>query len=427
MNKRTIIASINNIANELDNLGRYDKANKLTKIMVKIAQEDPGQEDPGQDEPIKSSNPEVQKKLKELDTNTQQKIIENEKKIESSNSLEQLYNLREEFINNPPFDEITLQYYITDIDEKIALLERKDLLRFQQLISKPYFESNIKNFLAIGNQIENDESFRSLYEKTKQKIRSYYGNLKEKIQTRSTDRGNIPLLNSDTMKNKPDQLSSFVVKNLQYETNKIINPKSLGPLMQKYLEYSSEASNAAEVERETKLQFVKDTYKNVDSFDAFNLAMQLMDPKNINMRAHFQYYLQTNIVEELIDEYEELRNLCSTILENAKKYAQTGSEASFAKAYKSTVPFTEFPPLRTIYNLREYILENRNSLSKSLSDATKLYTAANDAYQKVQSVLKQSLQGKETNSWFKFPNYPEEIEESRNLYKPLYPGSTPPE
>jgi hypothetical protein len=38
MNKRTIIASLNDIANELDNTGLYNEANTITKIMTKIAQ-----------------------------------------------------------------------------------------------------------------------------------------------------------------------------------------------------------------------------------------------------------------------------------------------------------------------------------------------------------------------------------------------------
>ena len=38
MNKRQIIASLNKIANELDNTGSYNEAHTLTKIMSKIAQ-----------------------------------------------------------------------------------------------------------------------------------------------------------------------------------------------------------------------------------------------------------------------------------------------------------------------------------------------------------------------------------------------------
>ena len=40
MNKRQIIASLNNIANELDNSGLYKEANVLTNVMNRIAQED---------------------------------------------------------------------------------------------------------------------------------------------------------------------------------------------------------------------------------------------------------------------------------------------------------------------------------------------------------------------------------------------------
>ena len=40
MNKRTIMASLNKIANELDNNGLYTEANTVTKVMSKIAMDD---------------------------------------------------------------------------------------------------------------------------------------------------------------------------------------------------------------------------------------------------------------------------------------------------------------------------------------------------------------------------------------------------
>lgn len=41
MNKRQIVASLNSIANELDNNGLYQEANSLTNIMNRLAQEIP--------------------------------------------------------------------------------------------------------------------------------------------------------------------------------------------------------------------------------------------------------------------------------------------------------------------------------------------------------------------------------------------------
>jgi hypothetical protein len=40
MNKRQIIASLNNIANSLDNSGLFSEANTITKVMIKLAQEE---------------------------------------------------------------------------------------------------------------------------------------------------------------------------------------------------------------------------------------------------------------------------------------------------------------------------------------------------------------------------------------------------
>ena len=40
MNKRQIIASLNNIANSLEYSGLYSEANTITKVMVKLAEEE---------------------------------------------------------------------------------------------------------------------------------------------------------------------------------------------------------------------------------------------------------------------------------------------------------------------------------------------------------------------------------------------------
>ena len=40
MNKRQIIASLNNIANTLDNVGLYQESSAITNVMKKLAQED---------------------------------------------------------------------------------------------------------------------------------------------------------------------------------------------------------------------------------------------------------------------------------------------------------------------------------------------------------------------------------------------------
>ena len=39
MNSRQIVASLNQIANELDSLGKIAEANEITKVMVKISQQ----------------------------------------------------------------------------------------------------------------------------------------------------------------------------------------------------------------------------------------------------------------------------------------------------------------------------------------------------------------------------------------------------
>ena len=38
MNNKVIVASLSKIANELDSLGKFDEANEVTSVMVKVSQ-----------------------------------------------------------------------------------------------------------------------------------------------------------------------------------------------------------------------------------------------------------------------------------------------------------------------------------------------------------------------------------------------------
>jgi len=46
INKRKIISSLNNIANSLDNSGLFKEANTITKVMVKLAEEESNNNEP---------------------------------------------------------------------------------------------------------------------------------------------------------------------------------------------------------------------------------------------------------------------------------------------------------------------------------------------------------------------------------------------
>jgi ABC-type xylose transport system substrate-binding protein len=46
MNKRQIIASLNNIANTLDNSGLFKEATSITKVMIKLAEEESNNNEP---------------------------------------------------------------------------------------------------------------------------------------------------------------------------------------------------------------------------------------------------------------------------------------------------------------------------------------------------------------------------------------------
>ena len=436
MNKKIIIASLNKISNELDNIGNFVDANEVTKIMVKIAQEDPGQENEIFNDTLNES------------VKRNQKITEFQSKINTTTKLDELYNLKNQLLNNPSFGESDTQTLIDDINAKITDLEFDVLHKFEQMISKPYFESNIEKFKAMGQAIESNPEFKTLNKNTQQKIRSYYFNLDKKIQTRVQERENTPLLNSEAMKDRPDQISNFVIKNMQYEINKILNKKTFQPIMQDYLSNFLESETLSESEfqrqRNYLIKLYYPAYVNKDGsiedpgndVPLRNLAQRVSDPKNVGVRQIIKALEQITIVEDLMDEFSKFGQMANTIFENAKEYARTKSEKNFKPLEEITVPRVDFAPSRTINNLNTFIYNNAKSLSKSVSDANKLLAFANDANQKVERVLfgtvnpdpNAKIEDLRISPLFELPQTDVEMQkfiDSRD--SPLYPGSRPPE
>ncbi len=62
MNKRQIVASLNNIANTLDNSGLHKEANTITKVMVRVADEFNNFVDEPETKPV--NNPETKPESK---------------------------------------------------------------------------------------------------------------------------------------------------------------------------------------------------------------------------------------------------------------------------------------------------------------------------------------------------------------------------
>jgi hypothetical protein len=63
MNKRQILASLNNIANSLDNLGLYKEANALSSVMTKVAQQVPQTQQAYGQQNTQQINPQQEQKL----------------------------------------------------------------------------------------------------------------------------------------------------------------------------------------------------------------------------------------------------------------------------------------------------------------------------------------------------------------------------
>ena len=404
MNKRQIIASLNNIANELDFSGLYKEASSLTNVMIKLSQ-----------------TVDIQKEIEKLKINStdSEGLLT---KVQNSTDIDELNNLKNQLLSNPTLEKSTMYNIISDIESKIFELEFDAVSKYDQMLSNPYLESNMAKFQAVGQQIENSPEFKKLNEKTKQKIRSYYNNLSSKLKTRVQERGNIPLQNMDTMK-APDQITSFAVQNLQYETNKIINPKVLQPLMQKYLENFTAHQDLSDAERQSKIALLMNRYK-VSEREAQGLVEDILDPKNEGIKEYVETAKISATISEIGEAYVNLQKISSAILENAKNYAKTNDKSSISPVPGVIFSTSEFAPLKTITNLNRFIQGKYSTLSKSVSEATKLYNAAKDAYEKVANVIDVfSTQP----SWFSLPESQQEMLANRNLYKPIYPGTTPPE
>ena len=78
MNKRQIIASLNNIANSLDNSGLYKEANAITKVMIKLADEF-NTDDEIYNESLSNQLPENQLPENQSQNNEQSQNVENSK------------------------------------------------------------------------------------------------------------------------------------------------------------------------------------------------------------------------------------------------------------------------------------------------------------------------------------------------------------
>ena len=300
----------------------------------------------------------------------------------------------------------------------------------------------------MGQAIESSPVFKTLNKNTQQKIRSYYFNVDKKIQSRVQERENTPLLNSEAMKDRPDQISNFVIKNMQYEINKILNKKTFQPTMQDYLSNFLESETLSESEFQSQRNYLiklyYPAYVNKDGsiedpgndVPLRNLAQRVSDPKNVGVRQSIKALEQRTIVEDLMDEFSKFGQMANTIFENAKEYARTKSEKNFKPLEEITVPRVDFAPSRTINNLNTFIYNNAKSLSKSVSDANKLLAFANDANQKVERVLfgtvnpdpNAKIEDLRISPLFELPQTDVEMQkfiDSRD--SPLYPGSRPPE
>jgi hypothetical protein len=165
MNKRQIIASLNNIANELDNSGLYKEANVLTNVMKRIAQED---ETPQKLSPFDLGNADISN-IMDDELNKKQFLMSMRKSATEFavfifKTIEELKLVREKpALYEVVFDMIAKNYPPENynVEPKIAktlnnIWSEYNKLRSEKIREAPIDEESSKNYgLPIASDEEN--------------------------------------------------------------------------------------------------------------------------------------------------------------------------------------------------------------------------------------------------------------------------------
>jgi hypothetical protein len=162
MNKRTVIANLNKIANELDNSGMFKEANEITNVMKRIAQEYAGQENAYQmATPVDYSNPQLDDQIQ---TNRANNIGDTANKMQAQNTMpspEADAEAKENEIYKDAIYEINLYFSKTNQDPEMRDLGEQvyqdTVTQFQNMKRRGRFMNQVqglrtKYFAAKYNQ-----------------------------------------------------------------------------------------------------------------------------------------------------------------------------------------------------------------------------------------------------------------------------------
>jgi hypothetical protein len=143
MNKRTIVASLNKIANELDNNGLYNEANTVTKVMSKIAMDENdeynmedyfpyGDSDGDDDEYETKREPSMRE---ELDSDLMQ-VSDMLDPMGTSNRADDILGYHAKDYDKPRASELENVFDELDTMIEDAMLSPKDKKRYDELKSR---------------------------------------------------------------------------------------------------------------------------------------------------------------------------------------------------------------------------------------------------------------------------------------------------
>ena len=421
MYKNQILSSLNKIANSLDKSGIFEEADKITNIMIKFAQQSDQKSDQELEQPYNS--PEVKKqvdsyrnKLREF----QNKIYDNE------NNISELYNLKKLLTEKSEFNNTHTYSLMHHIDTCISDLEAKYLTKFKYNFSKPYFDSNLNEFIKIGNEVENDPEFKSLHVETQRKLRTYYFDLKSKLEQRNELRENKPLQNISELQKNPKQLISFISQNLQYEANKLVNPQTLQVMMQDYLSDVANLDVEVQLRDENINAKIKELAKQYnlpeDDLEIDELAEKLIPTTKTSIMYDSRIQKIDAMRRSIHDILDSMKKLVDSILKNAKRDKNSPYEYYAEDLNLLTSECSSVQILQNLYFLME---KNQTIISDSVEAAESLKKTVEDVYQKIGNQIFNKANANER--YFGSPRNQEDLDQRRKFYTPIYPDVKPPE
>lgn len=173
MNKIQTLASLNNIADKLDNSGLFKEANSLTNLMVKIAQDTEELETLKNKINMVTSNiSEIQKKIQFYMRNMQDLDL---RKSYNMEDFQQFYARLRIALNQLQEENLKLKIYVSQIQEHVLTIQNRPNIQKEESISTPPNSPSSYSFkYENGNPVSTQTDTNAKYTTDSERLRSRF-------------------------------------------------------------------------------------------------------------------------------------------------------------------------------------------------------------------------------------------------------------